>query len=197
MENIRAFIAIELSDPIKASLSSLIAKLRSKEHHSAKYVKWVDPKGIHLTLKFLGNVTPDQVPRIIDAITPSAESLSPLKLQLGKLGVFPNLQRPRVIWVAITGEVKPLITLQQDIDQALAPLGFPPEGRSFSPHLTIGRLREQATPMERSSIGSLIPATEFEGGPILEIDQINLMKSTLTPSGAIYNRLASIKLHSG
>lgn len=197
MEKIRAFIAIELSHTIKASLSSLIAKLRSKEHHSAKYVKWVDPKGIHLTLKFLGNVAPDQVPRIIDAITPSAQSLSPLKLQLGKLGVFPNLQRPRVIWVAVTGEVEPLITLQQDIDQALAPLGFPPEGRSFSPHLTLGRLREQASPMERSNIGSLISATEFEGGPTLEVDQIYLMRSTLTPSGAIYNRLSSIELHSG
>ena len=197
MEKIRAFIAIELSDPIKASLSSLITKLRSKEHHSAKYVKWVDPKGIHLTLKFLGNVAPDQVPRIIETITPSAQSLSPLKLQLGKLGVFPNLQRPRVIWVAVTGEVKPLITLQRDIDQALAPLGFPHEGRSFSPHLTLGRLREQATPMERSSIGSLISATEFEDGPTLEVDQISLIRSTLTPSGAIYNRLASIKLHIG
>jgi len=197
MENIRAFIAIELSDPIKASLSSLIAKLRSKEHHSAKYVKWVDPKGIHLTLKFLGNVAPDQVPRIIETITPSAQSLSPLKLQLGKLGVFPNLQRPRVIWVAVTGEVKPLTTLQQDIDQALAPLGFPREGRSFSPHLTLGRFREQATPMERSCIGSLISATEFEDSPTLEVDQICLMRSTLTPSGAIYNRLASIELHNG
>ncbi|MDR9459461.1 MAG: RNA 2',3'-cyclic phosphodiesterase [Dehalococcoidia bacterium] len=197
MEKIRAFIAIELSDPIKVSLSSLIAKLRSKEHHSAKYVKWVDPKGIHLTLKFLGNIAPDQVPRIIESITPSTQSLSPLKLQLGKLGAFPNLQRPRVIWVAVTGEVKPLITLQQDVEQALAPLGFPPEGRSFSPHLTLGRLREQATPMERSSIGSIISATEFEGGPTLEVDQIFLMRSTLTPSGAIYNHLASIKLHSG
>jgi len=197
MEKIRAFIAIELSDPIKVSLSSLIAKLRSKEHHSAKYVKWVDPKGMHLTLKFLGNIAPDQVPRIIETITPSTQSLSPLKLQLGKLGAFPNLQRPRVIWVAVTGEVKPLITLQQDVEQALAPLGFPPEGRSFSPHLTLGRLREQATPMERSSIGSIISATEFEGGPTLEVDQIFLMRSTLTPSGAIYNHLASIKLHSG
>jgi 2'-5' RNA ligase len=197
MEKIRAFIAIELSDPIKASLSSLIAKLRSKEHHSAKYVKWVDLKGIHLTLKFLGDVAPDQVPQIIKAITPSAQSLSPLKLQLGKPGAFPNLQRPRVIWVAVTGEVKPLITLQQDIEQALAPLGFPHEGRSFSPHLTLGRLREQATPTERSSIGSLISTTEFEGGPVLEVDHINLMRSTLTPSGAIYNRLASIELHSG
>jgi len=196
MENIRAFIAIELSDPIKVSLSSLITTLRSKEHHSTKYVKWVDPQEIHLTLKFLGNIAPDQVPRIIEAITPSAQSLCPLKLQLGKLGVFPNLQRTRVIWVAVTGEVKPLITLQKDIDQALAPLGFPREGRSFSPHLTLGRLREQATPTERSSIGSLISATEIEDGPTLEVAEICLIRSTLTPPGAIYKRLASIGLHS-
>lgn len=191
MEKIRAFIAIELPDPVKDSLSSLEDRLRPTEH---PFVKWVGPKGIHLTLKFLGNIATDQVPRIIEAITSASQGLSPLKLQIGGLGAFPNLQRPRVIWVAVTGEVERLIALQRDIDQALIPLGFAIEKRPFSPHLTLGRLRERASPGERNSIGKLVMATESEGGPSMEVTQISLMRSTLTPSGAIYNRLASIEL---
>jgi len=191
MEKIRAFIAIELPDPVKDSLSSLEDRLRPAEH---PYVKWVDPQGIHLTLKFLGNIATDQVPRIIEAITLASQGTSPLKLQIGGLGAFPNLQRPRVIWVAVTGEVDPLIALQRGIDQALVPLGFAIEKRPFSPHLTLGRLRERASPGERNSIGKLVMATESEGGPAQEVKQISLMRSTLTPSGAIYSRLASIEL---
>lgn len=191
MEKIRAFIAIELPDPVKDSLSSLEDRLRPAEH---PYVKWVDPQGIHLTLKFLGNIAPDQVPRIIEAITSASQGTSPIELQIGGLGAFPNLQRPRVIWVAVTGEVERLIALQQGIDQALMPLGFAIEKRPFSPHLTLGRLRERASPGERNSIGKLVMATESEGGPAQEVKQISLMRSTLTPSGAIYSRLASIEL---
>ncbi len=194
MEKIRAFIAIELPDPVKDSLSSLEDRLRPAEH---PYVKWVDPKGIHLTLKFLGNIATDQVPRIIEAITSASQGLSPLKLQIGGLGAFPNLQRPRVIWVAVTGEVDPLIALQRGIDQALVPLGFAIEKRPFSPHLTLGRLRERASLGERNSIGKLVMATKSEGSPAQEVKQISLMRSTLTPSGAIYNRLASIELKGG
>ncbi len=194
MEQIRAFIAIELPDPVKASLSSLEDRLRPAEH---PYVKWVGTEGIHLTLKFLGNIAPDQVPRIIEAIAPASQGLSPFELQIGGLGVFPNLQRPRVIWVAVTGEVEQLIALQRGIDQALAPLGFPREGRPFTPHLTLGRLRERASPGERNSIGKLVMATEFEGGPAMEVKELSLMRSTLTPSGAIYSRLASIELTGG
>jgi len=194
MEKIRAFIAIELPDPVKDSLSSLEDRLRPAEH---PYVKWVDPQGIHLTLKFLGNIAPDQVPRIIEAITLASQGTSPLKLQIGGLGAFPNLQRPRVIWVAVTGEVDPLIALQRGMDQALVPLGFAIERRPFSPHLTLGRLRERASPGERNSIGKLVMATKSEGSPAQEVNQISLMRSTLTPSGAIYNRLASIELKGG
>ena len=194
MEEIRAFIAIELPDPVKKNLSFIINSLRPSEHPC---VKWVSPQGIHLTLKFLGNIAPDLVPRIADAIAQAARGTPPLKLQVGGLGCFPNLHRPRVIWVAVTGDVEPLITLQRGIDQALLPLGFAIEKRPFSPHLTLGRLRERASPGERSSIGELITATECEAGSATEANQISLMRSTLTPSGAIYNRLDSIELKDG
>jgi 2'-5' RNA ligase len=191
MEKVRAFIAIELPDPLKENLSLIIDSLRPSEH---PYVKWVSPQGIHLTLKFLGNIAMDLVPRIEDAIAQAAHGTPTIKLQVSGLGCFPNLKQPRVIWVAVTGDVEPLITLQRGIDQALLPLGFATEKRPFSPHLTLGRLRERASPGERSNIGELITATECEAGSATVVNQISLMRSTLTPSGAIYNRLASIEL---
>lgn len=194
MEEIRAFVAIELPDPVKKNLSFIINSLRPGEYPC---VKWVSPQGIHLTLKFLGNIATDLVPRIADAIAQAAQGTPPLKLQVGGLGCFPNLHRPRVIWVAVTGDVEPLITLQRGIDQALVPLGFAIEKRPFSPHLTLGRLRERASPGERSSIGELITATECEAGSATEVNRISLMRSTLNPSGAIYNRLDSIELRDG
>ena len=120
-EQIRAFIAIEMQDAVKASLSSLQGRLRPQEH---PYVKWVDPKSIHLTLKFLGNIAQQQLSQIEEAISQASQGVSPLQLQLGGLGAFPSLGRPRVIWVAMTGEIERLVTLQKGIDQALVPLGF-------------------------------------------------------------------------
>ena len=194
MEQIRSFIAIELPDPVKASLSSLKDMMRPARH---PYVKWVGPEGIHLTLKFLGNIAQNRVPLIIEAIAQASQGVSPFQLQIGGLGAFPNLQRPQVIWVAIKGEVEKLAMLQTGIEQALVPLGFAPESRSFTPHLTLGRLRQQASPGERRSIGEVMMATEFESGPAMEVKEISLMRSKLTPSGAIYSRLASIELKGG
>jgi len=191
MEQIRAFIAIELSDAVKDSLSSIRHMLRSAEH---PYVKWVAPEGIHLTLKFLGNIAQDRVPQITEAIAQAAQDVAPFQIQIGRLGAFPNMGRPQVIWVAIEGEVEGLIALQRGIDQALIPLGFAPESRSFTPHLTLGRLRERASPAERKRIGERMIATEFEGGSAMEVSEISLMRSKLTPQGAIYSRIASVEL---
>jgi len=194
MEQIRAFIAIELPDAVKDSLSSLRDRLRSAEH---RYVKWVAPEGVHLTLKFLGNIAQDRVPPIVEAIAQAAQGVTPFQLQIGGLGAFPNMGRPQVIWVAIRGEVEKLITLQRGVDQALVALGFHPESRPFTPHLTLGRLRERASSAERREIGGLMTATQFEDGPAMEVTEISLIRSTLTPQGAIYNRIASIELKGG
>lgn len=191
MEQIRSFIAVELPDPVKESLSSLKDRLRPAEH---PYVKWVETEGIHLTLKFLGNIAQERVPQIIGAIAEASQGVSPFQIQIGGLGAFPSLQRPQVIWVAIIGEVERLITLQRGIDQALVSLGFTPESRPFTPHLTLGRLRERASPGGRKRIGDLMTDTKFEGGPAMEVSEISLMRSRLTPKGAIYSRIASVRL---
>ncbi len=190
-EQIRAFIAIEMANAVRASLSSLQDRLRPDEH---PYVKWVDPKGIHLTLKFLGNIVQQQVPQIEEAISQASQAVSPFQLQLGGLGAFPSLGRPRVIWVAMTGDVQRLVTLQKGIDQALVPLGFAIESRPFKAHLTLGRLRERASPEERKRIGELVMATQSEAATAMKVSELILMRSRLTPQGAIYSRIARTEL---
>jgi 2'-5' RNA ligase len=190
-EQIRAFIAIEMSDAVRSDLSSLQGGLRPHQH---PYVKWVDPKGIHLTLKFLGNIGQNQVADIEEAISQASQGVSPFQLQLGGLGAFPNLRRPRVIWVAMTGELESLLALQKGIDQALVPLGFAMESRPFTPHLTLGRLRERASPEECRKIGELVMASQFESATAMKVSEVILMRSRLTPQGAIYSHIAEIEL---
>ena len=191
MERIRSFIAIELPPEITAELDSLEGRLKAGQH---PFVKWVDPEGIHLTLKFLGNIAPTTVPDIIEAMTRIAQPISPFHLQIGGLGAFPGWQRPQVVWVGVGGEVQKLATLHRGIEAALAPLGFPPESRSFSPHLTLGRLRERASPGDRRRFAQWAQSVKFEASLPFEVDALRLMKSQLTPSGAIYSQLASVQL---
>ena len=191
MEKIRCFVAIELPPQIKAQLSALEERLKTGRQ---PFAKWVNPSSIHLTLKFLGNVSTAKVPEIVEAISSTSEGKSPFNLQLGSLGAFPNWQRPRVVWVGMGGETAKLAGLQRDIETALSPLGFPPESRSFSPHLTLARFREGASPEERRGFAEHARAIGPDSPLLFEVDAVVLMRSQLTPSGAIYSRLANIEL---
>jgi len=191
MEQVRCFIAVELPDELKKGLTQLQSRLKSGEQ---PWVKWVDPYSIHLTLKFLGSVAVDRIGEITGAIGEAAQGMSPLYLKVKELGVFPNLRRVQVAWVGVSGEVDKLGQLQQRIESNLACIGFAPESRPFTPHLTLARLRDQASPDERQRFGQLIVSTRFETAYTIEVDAISLMKSQLTREGAIYSRISSIGL---
>ena len=191
MEQIRAFIAIELPDQAKCDLSQLLDRIRLGQERA---VKWVDPDSIHLTLKFLGNIPAEKAVDITRAIGEAAAEAKPFTLELQGLGAFPNLRSPRVVWVGVGGDVRLIGDLQRRIDQALIHLGFPAERRHFSPHLTLGRLRDKATNQERRSLGESIRSMRLEGSPPFLVDEVCLMRSTLTSTGAIYHRLASVRL---
>lgn len=191
MEQIRAFIAIELPDQAKSDLSQILGKIRPGQERS---VKWVDPASIHLTLKFLGNIPAEKVVNIARAIGEAAAEARPFTLGLQGLGAFPNLRSPRVVWVGVGGDVRLIVHLQRRIEQALIHLGFPTERREFSPHLTLGRVRDQATSQERRSLGESIESTGLQRSPPFPVDEVCLVRSTLTSAGAIYDRLASFHL---
>ena len=191
MEQIRSFIAIELPQEIKVELARARDMLRPHGHPG---VKWVEPESIHLTLKFLGDIPSGRVPEIEGAVKEAARGVGAFHLEVGGLGVFPSTQRPRVAWVAVTGEVERLAGLQKGIDSVLLPLGFPRESRPFTPHLTLARVRERASPQERRRFGELVMSTKFEARLPLEVSAISLMRSRLTAAGAIYSRIFTLRL---
>jgi 2'-5' RNA ligase len=191
MEQVRCFIAIELPEEIKAGLFQLQAQLKSGNQ---PWVKWVDPYSTHLTLKFLGSVAVDRIGEITGAIEGAVQGASPFPLEVKGLGVFPNLRRVQVAWVGISGEADKLVQLQQRIESNLARLGFAPELRPFTPHLTLARLRDRASPDERQRFGQLIADTKFEAAYSFQVDAISLMRSQLTREGAIYSQISSVEL---
>jgi len=190
-EEIRSFIAIELPEEVREGLARLRSGLERDEH---RFVKWVDPRGIHLTLKFLGNIPFKQVTEITKAIEEAAQGISPFHLEISGIGAFPNLKQVRVFWVGISGEVDKLSMLQQNMDSVLGVLGFAKEERSFVPHLTLARIRQGASSSERRSFGDLVGSTIFEDKYRIKVNAISLMRSQLTPAGAIYTRLSAVGL---
>lgn len=190
-KEIRSFIAIELPDEVKSGLGRLRNELERAEHI---YVKWVSPEGIHLTLKFLGNIPSAQVAEISRAMKEASQGISPFHLEISGLGVFPNPKQPRVLWVGIGGETAKLSKLQQNIDASLTPFGFIKEERSFMPHLTLARIRQGATLAERKVFSDLAMSVNFESRYQLDVEYISFMRSQLTPRGAIYTCLSKVKL---
>ena len=191
LEQIRSFIAIELPEEAKEGLTRLRKELDRDGH---KFVKWVDPGGIHLTLKFLGNIPSKRVTEITETMGKAAQGISPFHLEISGLGAFPNLKQVRVFWVGISGELDKLTKLQQNIDSALGALGFAKEERPFVPHLTLARIREGASPSERRNFGELVGSTIFEDRYPVKVEAISLMRSQLTPAGAIYTCLSAVGL---
>jgi 2'-5' RNA ligase len=192
MEKIRTFIAIELSESIKDDLTKLQERLKGEAPRGS--VRWVRAEGIHLTLKFLGDVPADQIGEITKALQKSCQGFAPFSLSCGRLGCFPNLKRPRVMWVGIQEETGTLAQLQKAIEENVAPLGYPPEKRKFSPHLTLGRVQRRVSSGDLRRLGELVGASEIGTLGHMEVRSVNLIRSDLRPSGAVYTRLAEVEL---
>jgi len=192
MADIRSFVAIELSEELRAALASVQQQLRPQV--PPRTVRWTAPESIHLTLQFLGDVAPAAVAPITDALRGVCANRPAFDLALEGLGVFPNPRRPRIVWVGIVEASGALNALQQAVGQALAPLGYPPEERPFTPHLTIGRVARELDLPELARLGEVITrsTTGRLGG--MWVDHLNLMKSDLRPSGAIYTAQAVLPL---
>jgi RNA 2',3'-cyclic 3'-phosphodiesterase len=189
-EAIRAFIAIELPDEIRQKLGELETRLKSGGQTG---VRWVNPKNIHLTLQFLGNIAVNRVEEITKAIENAAEDISPFSIEVKGTGVFPNTRRTRVAWVGLSGELDKLLLLKKRIQSNMEKLGFVAEARDFTPHLTLARVNEQATPQERQRFGEIVTRTKFEAGAI-NVKGVSLMRSQLDRAGAIYTQISCTKL---
>ena len=191
MADIRTFIAIELSTDVLRQVGSL--QERIKADMPPGLVRWVRPEGIHLTLKFLGDVQADRLETIAGALQAACAPHAPFTLTVGGMGVFPNSRRPRVVWVGVDEPTGTLSRLQRDVEQVIAPLGFPAERRPFSPHLTLGRVKRGRSAAELEALGQYTTRARVRVAK-MAVDVVYLMRSELSPAGARYTELATAPL---
>jgi 2'-5' RNA ligase len=185
----RTFIAIELPTEIKTILSNMQNEL--KQAHGD--IKWVKPENIHLTLKFLGEIEQDLIKKICSILEATAQKYPSFSLYLSKLGAFPKLQYPRVIWISVTND-QIAINIAQDLEKELLRIGLPAESRPFSTHITLGRLRSGLNRKALVEKLELINKDIALPGPEFNILGLTLFKSTLTPQGPIYEAILSCPL---
>lgn len=179
---IRTFIAIELDEPARQKIAELISRLKTSQSD----VKWITENQMHLTLKFLGNVDENKIPEISEALKSIADKFSSFDIHLSGIGVFPNLNRPRVIWLGIDKGADEVKKLNNLIETYLEKLEFAREKREFKPHLTLGRVRSFKNIY---TLTKLMKEMNFDSGKDIEIKEVILFQSTLAPKGAIYNYL--------
>jgi len=180
---IRAFLALDPPTDVLRRISGIQGALKRDIRGS---ISWVRPEGLHLTLKFFGDISTDQVTVISNAVAAHTAGARPFNLEVKGFGVFPGLQRPRVLWIGIGGEVGRLLNLQKAIDLGLEACGFPGEERPFRAHLTLARIksRQGLTGIEQALAGQ----EEADAGQFAA-EGLTLFRSELTPHGAIYTVL--------
>jgi 2'-5' RNA ligase len=194
-KTVRSFIAIELSEESRTELARLQSRL--KEASPPKAIRWTDPKNVHLTLHFLGDLAEDQLENVSRTVSDAAAPHTPFSLSLSSLGCFPNLRRARIVWVGITGDTDRLVALQSDLgDRLKKGIGFEPESRTYSPHLTIGRVKKGLTQNPLRELGQILEQQIPRVGRLatLPVDYIHFIRSDLKPDGPVYTSLAKAPL---
>jgi 2'-5' RNA ligase len=186
MASLRAFVALELPPEIQQALRQISADLKAKL--KGLPLRWVAVENIHLTLNFLGDIPEDNIKAIADLLSAKTKSVPPFEIELGGLGVFPNPRRPNVVWVGVSAP-DTLNDLQKLLETELSRLGFPAEERSFSPHLTLARVRRAARPADLQRIGEIVTSVSVAAAAAGCIESVALFRSDLKPSGAVYNAL--------
>jgi len=184
----RSFIAI----PIDQDAHNELQQLQDRLHKSDADVKWMNPEKIHLTLKFLGNIDAQQIEAIKSSLSKTTPLNKPFYIHLSKVGAFPKISYPRVVWVGIDEGQEECQTLQKSVEGAIEGLGFDKEARTFTAHLTLGRVR---TGKNKSQlIDCLEKERDFNSKAKVPVNKIILFQSTLTQKGSIYTPLGEFPL---
>jgi 2'-5' RNA ligase len=192
MNLLRAFIAIEIPQEIKKAIAAETACLQTG---TGRAVRWVTAENTHLTLKFLGEVSPTNVDMLSQTLQAECSQLPQFGITVSGMGCFPNVRRPRVIWIGLNAPAD-LNKLQHKIEAATARLGYPIEEKPFSPHLTIGRVREQASADDLKRLHDLLDTVSIGTLGAFTARAVYLFKSDLQPSGPVYSHLFSAGLGS-
>lgn len=186
-ESLRTFVAIELPRQLAACLGRIQDQLRGHRFN----VRWVRPENIHLTLKFLGDTPAADLTALVEALAEAVRGHPPLGLFLKGFGAFPGLDRPRVVWVGIDGQIAELQALQRAVEGGLGAIGFPSGNRPFRGHLTLGRVKGRVAGERLRSVAETLQTFVSER---FAVDRIVLLRSELNPTGAVYTRLSTVDL---
>ncbi len=190
---LRLFVALELPPAWQQSLAALSDSL--KDELARDVVRWVRPGGIHLTLKFYGEVRPEVVPALDESVRHAAAQSGPLTLNLSGLGVFPSPRAPRVVWVGVAGDLRALTGLQQAVEDGAAAHGFAPEARGFSPHLTLGRISGRLSMADSQKLQGLLAQPFQDSAGPATFTHLSLIRSELRgPGGAQYTQMLTAPL---
>jgi len=191
-ELIRAFIAIELPDSVRQALAREQEALRALLGEGV--LRWVRPEGVHLTLRFLGETSKERLEQVLQVMREVAERYPALAAEVSGLGRFPSGSRLRVVWVGVREPTGALAALQGELESRLAKLGYPPEAGGFHPHLTLGRVRREASGVELRRLSEQLDGAGIRGLGTLQITHLALMRSQLSSGGAFYSRLNQVAL---
>lgn len=191
MNQLRAFIALDLPQPIQDSIEKESARLQ--KILGKQIVRWTPIQNMHLTLKFLGNIPSNHIDFLKQILTQTADSHSAFDLQLGGIGSFSSGKLIRVLWLGIHPTAE-LTSLQRDVDAGASKLGYEKEARAFSPHLTLGRVRQNISQADLQKIRTTLESFQLGKIPFARVDSVHLYQSELNSDGSVYRKLFSVNL---
>ena len=190
---LRTFIAVEIPFDLQNTIQQATEPLRKAIGASA--VRWVPAHNMHLTLKFLGDVSPASMDQLTQLLHAEADACPAFDLTISGLGSFPSLRRPRVLWVGIQAPAE-LEALFRGIESACSKLGYKSEERDFSPHLTLGRVKQDVSALDQQKIRHALEATKIDSLGTARVNSVHLYKSDLKPTGSVYTQIYSAPLKS-
>ena len=183
-KSIRSFLAVDPPQEIIDAIGMIQDRLRKNIQGD---IRWVRPQGIHLTLKFFGTISESDVANISRVVENTTSTIAPFTLGIKRVGAFPDVKRPRVLWLGLDGDIDVLIQLQKEMDKGFQECGFQKEDRTFRPHLTLARVKE---PKGVIGLAKIVEKSEDYKAGSFTVSSLTLFKSELTPKGAIYTKLA-------
>jgi len=188
---IRTFIAVDLPPNVLDALGQISAQLQSKLPDTQ--VRWVNYKKMHLTLKFLGDVSTENIGMVERILKSEAAKRPVMEIGIGGIGAFPKTRHPRVIWIGVEAP-SDLFDLRRGIEDGVARLGYNYDKYDFTPHLTLGRISRKASATDVRSVGNVLHDCQVGFIGVARIDAVHLYRSDLHPDGAKYTRLFSASL---
>ncbi len=184
----RTFVAVEMGDAVRERAARLIRALAASQAD----IRWIEPHNLHLTLKFLGEVPFEEIPAVCKAVERAVAGIEPFRLELLGVGAFPNIRRPRTLWLGAGAGQAEMEALQHAIERGLKKLGYRPEGRKFKTHLTLGRVRRAGPALARLA-ELLAEHASYQAGAS-PVEEVTVFASELTPEGPVYSALSRAQL---